>query len=49
VRLKILPLSGLLVFLALAISNLVSTVALCGAGLCPESPTQYLLFDSTPV
>jgi disulfide bond formation protein DsbB len=49
VRLKVLPLSALVLFLALAIGNLVSTVALCGAGLCPESPTHYLLFDGTPV
>ena len=47
-RLKPLPLSALLLFLVLAIANVVSTVALCGAGFCPESPTEYMLFDSTP-
>jgi disulfide bond formation protein DsbB len=43
VRLKVLPLSALLLFLALAIANIFSTIALCGAGLCPENPTDYLL------
>jgi disulfide bond formation protein DsbB len=45
VRLKALPLSALLLFLALAIANIVSTVALCGAGLCPDNPTDYMLFN----
>jgi L-asparagine transporter-like permease len=48
-RLKVLPLSALLLFLALAIANIFSTIALCGAGLCPDSPTNYMLFDAPPV
>ena len=48
-RLKVLPLSALLLFLALAIANIFSTIALCGAGLCPDSPTNYMLFDTPPV
>ena len=46
VRLKALPLLALLLFLALAIANIASTVALCGAGLCPDNPKVYLLLDS---
>ena len=49
VRLKVLPLSALLLFLALAIANVASTIALCGGGLCPESPKDYMLFDSAPI
>jgi disulfide bond formation protein DsbB len=49
VRQKALPLSALLLFLVLAIGNVVSTVALCGGGLCPDSPTGYELFETTPI
>lgn len=48
VRLKPLPLSVLLLFLVLAIANIFSTIALCGAGFCPESPKDYMLFHTTP-
>ena len=48
-RLKPLPLSALLLFLALAIANVFATIALCGAGFCPDSPTGYMLLDSTPI
>ena len=48
VRLKVFPLSALLLFLVLAIANVFSTIALCGAGLCPDTPTDYLLFETTP-
>ncbi len=44
VRLKVLPLSTLLLFLALTIANIFSTIALCGAGLCPDHPQSYELF-----
>jgi disulfide bond formation protein DsbB len=49
VRLKVLPLTALLLFLVLAVGNVVSTVVLCGAGLCPDTPTDYLLLNGTPV
>lgn len=49
VRLKVLPLSALLLFLALAIANIASTVAICGAGLCPDNPTGYMLLDAMPI
>lgn len=45
VRLKALPLSALLLFMTLAIANIFSTVALCGAGLCPDAPKDYMLLD----
>lgn len=48
VRLKILPLSALLLFLALTVANIVSTVALCGAGACPDHPQSYELFGQAP-
>lgn len=48
VRLKPLPLSALLLFVVLAIGNVVSTIALCGAGFCPDAPTEYMLFGSSP-
>lgn len=49
VRLKPLALTALLVFLVLAIGNVISTVALCGAGFCPDSPSSYMLFQGTPI
>lgn len=49
IRLKPLPLSALLLFLALAIANVFATIALCGAGLCPDDPTSYMLFDGAPI
>ena len=45
VRMKPLPLSALLLFLVLAIANIFSTVALCGAGLCPDNPKDYMLLQ----
>ena len=48
-RLKVLPLSALLLFLALVVANIFSTIALCGAGLCPANPTDYMLFDASPI
>lgn len=48
VRLKALPLSALLLFLVLAVANIGSTIALCGAGFCPDNPTDYILFGTSP-
>jgi disulfide bond formation protein DsbB len=48
-RLNVLPLTAFVVFLVLAVSNIISTLFICGAGFCPDSPTQYLLFNGTPV
>lgn len=48
-RLKVLPLTALLLFLVLAIGNVASTIAICDIGLCPDSPSGYMLFDSMPI
>jgi disulfide bond formation protein DsbB len=48
-RLSVLPLSAFVVFLVLAVGNVLSTLLICGMGFCPDNPTQYLLFDGTPV
>jgi hypothetical protein len=29
----------------LAVANVVSTLAICGVGLCPETPGGYLIFN----
>jgi disulfide bond formation protein DsbB len=43
-RLRALPLTALSLFFVLAVGNVISTLVLCGAGLCPAIPTEYLLF-----
>ncbi|MGH6866242.1 MAG: disulfide bond formation protein B [Methyloceanibacter sp.] len=48
VRLKAMPLTALVLFMALAVGNVISTVALCGAGMCPDAPTNYQLFEAVP-
>lgn len=48
-RLRVLPLSALLLFMALVIANIFSTVALCGGGLCPDNPADYIMFATSPV
>lgn len=45
VRLKALPLSVLLLFLTLAIANVLATIGLCGAGICPDEPKDYILLQ----
>jgi disulfide bond formation protein DsbB len=42
-RLKALPLTALVVFVVLAVGNVISTMALCGVGFCPDAPTDYML------
>ena len=44
-RLSVLPLTAFLLFLVLAVSNVVSTLLICGAGFCPEAPAGYLIFN----
>lgn len=43
-KLRALPLTALLLFLALTIANIFSTVALCGVGPCADNPEYYELF-----
>jgi hypothetical protein len=44
-RPRVLPISAFMVFAALAVANVFSTLAICGVGLCPEIPGGYLLFN----
>ena len=44
-RLRVLPVSAFMVFAALAVANVISTVAICGVGLCPQTPGGYLIFN----
>jgi len=48
-RMNVLPLTAFVVFAVLAAGNVISTLLICGAGFCPDNPTQYLLFNGTPV
>jgi hypothetical protein len=48
-RMNVLPLTAFVVFAVLAVGNVISTLLICGAGFCPDNPTQYLLFNGTPV
>jgi disulfide bond formation protein DsbB len=44
-RLDLLSTSAFMVFLALAVANVISTLAICGPGFCPENPGGYLIFN----
>ena len=44
-RMRGLPLIAVLLFFVLTLANVLSTVALCGTGLCPEAPVDYELFQ----
>jgi disulfide bond formation protein DsbB len=44
-RLRPLPVTAVVTFILLAIGNVISTVLLCGAGFCPETPGGYLIFN----
>lgn len=47
-RLSVLPLTAFVTFFVLAVSNVISTLLICGMGLCPDNPTQYFLFEGAP-
>jgi disulfide bond formation protein DsbB len=40
-----LPLLAVALLALLAVANIVSTLAICGFGLCPETPGGYLIFN----
>jgi hypothetical protein len=40
-----LPLLAVALLALLAVANIVSTLAICGVGLCPEAPGGYLIFN----
>lgn len=44
-RLSVLPLTAFVLFLVLAVGNVISTILICGAGFCPEAPAGYLIFN----
>ena len=44
-RLSVLPLTALATFFVLSVGNVLSTLLICGAGFCPENPTEYLIFN----
>ena len=44
-RLGVLPLTALVTFFVLAVGNVFSTLLICGAGFCPDNPTEYLIFN----
>ena len=44
-RLNVLPLTAFVMFLVLAIGNVISTILICGAMYCPEAPAGYLIFN----
>jgi disulfide bond formation protein DsbB len=43
-RLSVLPLTAFVTFFVLAVGNVLSTLLICGAGFCPDNPTDYLIF-----
>jgi disulfide bond formation protein DsbB len=43
-RLSVLPLTAFVTFFVLAVGNVFSTLLICGAGFCPDNPTEYLIF-----
>jgi hypothetical protein len=40
----LLPLLAVALLALLAVGNVASTLAICGVGLCPETPGGYLIF-----
>jgi disulfide bond formation protein DsbB len=45
-RLKVLPVLAVAVLAALALGNVISTLAICGLGVaCPENPGGYMIFN----
>jgi disulfide bond formation protein DsbB len=44
-RLNVLPLTAFMVFLVLAVGNIISTLLICGGGLCPDTPAGYLILN----
>ncbi len=44
-RLTVLPLTAVALLALIAVANIVSTLAICGFGLCPEAPGGYLIFN----
>jgi disulfide bond formation protein DsbB len=45
-RLNVLPLTAFMVFVVLAVGNVISTLLICGTTFCPDTPTGYLILNS---
>jgi hypothetical protein len=41
----VLPVSAVALLAALALGNVISTLAICGMGFCPETPSGYLILN----
>jgi hypothetical protein len=46
-RLNVLPLTAFMVFIVLAVGNVISTLLICGGTLCPDTPTGYLILNDS--
>jgi hypothetical protein len=46
-HLNMLPLAAFMVFVVLAVGNVISTLLICGGGLCPESPSGYRILNDS--
>jgi disulfide bond formation protein DsbB len=44
-RRTVLPVLAFMVFAALAVGNVISTLSICGVGLCPKDPSGYIIFN----
>jgi disulfide bond formation protein DsbB len=44
-RRKLLPVLAFMVFATLAVGNVISTLSICGVGLCPKDPSGYIIFN----
>ena len=44
-RLTVLPLTAVALLALIAVANVLSTLAICGIGLCPEAPGGYFIFN----
>ena len=46
-HLNVLPLTAFMVFIVLVVGNVISTLLICGGGLCPDSPSGYLILNDS--
>src|SRR5262249_35967249 len=46
-HLNVLPLTAFMMFVVLAVGNVISTLLICGGGLCPDSPSGDLLLNGS--
>ena len=46
-HLNVLPLTAFMVFIVLAVGNVISTLLICGRALCPDSPSGYVILNDS--